>query len=175
MEWLTDNGSCYTANETVEQAYALGMIPCFTPIRSAAFRRPGTPGTHLPPAGIANRLRHRVPVPPIRAARHSTGMERARPRLEAMVGYPLRRIEATSLFPAFRLHTTLTWPAYHYVGCANKSKAQFLPVGRAGMDLSLLQNSPSSVPQSSLNRNCKGEPHCQNHSEAMPLKKLKGA
>ena len=34
VEWLTDNGSCYTAHETVEQAYALGMIPCFTPIRS---------------------------------------------------------------------------------------------------------------------------------------------
>ena len=33
-EWLTDNGSCYTANETIAQAYALGMIPCFTPIRS---------------------------------------------------------------------------------------------------------------------------------------------
>lgn len=34
VEWLTDNGSCYTANETIEQAHALGMIPCFTPIRS---------------------------------------------------------------------------------------------------------------------------------------------
>jgi putative transposase len=34
VEWLTDNGSCYTATETVAQAYALGMIPCFTPIRS---------------------------------------------------------------------------------------------------------------------------------------------
>lgn len=34
LEWLSDNGSCYTANETVEQAYALGLIPCFTPARS---------------------------------------------------------------------------------------------------------------------------------------------
>jgi putative transposase len=34
VEWLTDNGSCYTAHETVEQAYALGMIPRFTSIRS---------------------------------------------------------------------------------------------------------------------------------------------
>lgn len=34
LEWLADNGSCYTAKETVEHAHALGMIPCFTPIRS---------------------------------------------------------------------------------------------------------------------------------------------
>jgi len=26
--------SCYTAKETVDQAYALGLIPCFTPVRS---------------------------------------------------------------------------------------------------------------------------------------------
>ena len=34
VEWLTDNGSCYTSNDTIEQAYALGIIPCFTPVRS---------------------------------------------------------------------------------------------------------------------------------------------
>lgn len=34
VEWLTDNGSCYTASETVSFALALGLVPCFTPVRS---------------------------------------------------------------------------------------------------------------------------------------------
>jgi putative transposase len=32
--WWTDNGSCYTAHETVAFAHALGLVPCFTPVRS---------------------------------------------------------------------------------------------------------------------------------------------
>ena len=34
VEWLADNGSCFTANETIAFAHAIGLIPCFTPVRS---------------------------------------------------------------------------------------------------------------------------------------------
>jgi transposase InsO family protein len=34
VEWLSDNGSCYTARETVTFAQEMGFITCFTPIRS---------------------------------------------------------------------------------------------------------------------------------------------
>jgi putative transposase len=34
IEWLSDNGSPYTANETVDFAAALGLVPCFTPVAS---------------------------------------------------------------------------------------------------------------------------------------------
>ena len=34
LEFLTDNGSCYTAKETRDFATALGLKPCFTPVRS---------------------------------------------------------------------------------------------------------------------------------------------
>lgn len=34
IEWLTDNGSCFTARETREFARGLKIINCFTPVRS---------------------------------------------------------------------------------------------------------------------------------------------
>jgi putative transposase len=34
VEWLSDNGSCYTARETISFAQQLGLVPCFTPVRS---------------------------------------------------------------------------------------------------------------------------------------------
>ena len=34
VEYLTDNGSCYTAHETIEFALSLGLMPVFTPVRS---------------------------------------------------------------------------------------------------------------------------------------------
>lgn len=34
VQWLSDNGSCYRAYETVEFAVRLGLVPCFTPPRS---------------------------------------------------------------------------------------------------------------------------------------------
>jgi transposase InsO family protein len=34
VEWLSDNGSCYTARETVAFARDMGFISCFTPVRS---------------------------------------------------------------------------------------------------------------------------------------------
>jgi hypothetical protein len=34
MQWLADNGSPYTAAETVEFAKALNLVACFTPVRS---------------------------------------------------------------------------------------------------------------------------------------------
>lgn len=34
VEWLTDNGSCFAAKETVEFASWLGLISRFTPVRS---------------------------------------------------------------------------------------------------------------------------------------------
>lgn len=34
VEHLSDNGSCYTARETRDFATALGLVPCFTPVRS---------------------------------------------------------------------------------------------------------------------------------------------
>jgi transposase InsO family protein len=34
LEWLTDNGSCYTANETRAFAPSLGFVVCTTPVMS---------------------------------------------------------------------------------------------------------------------------------------------
>lgn len=34
VQWLADNGSAYTAGETVDFAAALNLVACFTPIRS---------------------------------------------------------------------------------------------------------------------------------------------
>jgi putative transposase len=34
VEWLSDNGSCYTARETIAFAQDMGFISCFTPVRS---------------------------------------------------------------------------------------------------------------------------------------------
>ena len=34
IQWLSDNGSCYRAHETIEFATRLGLVPCFTPVRS---------------------------------------------------------------------------------------------------------------------------------------------
>ena len=34
LEWLTDNGSVYTAVETRDFATALNLVPCFTPVQS---------------------------------------------------------------------------------------------------------------------------------------------
>lgn len=34
VQWLADNGSAYTARETLEFAIALGLVACFTPVRS---------------------------------------------------------------------------------------------------------------------------------------------
>jgi len=34
IQWLADNGSGFTAKDTVDFAVALGLVPCFTPVRS---------------------------------------------------------------------------------------------------------------------------------------------
>ena len=34
IQWLSDNGSCYRAYETIEFAVRLGLVPCFKPVRS---------------------------------------------------------------------------------------------------------------------------------------------
>lgn len=34
LEWLTDNGSAYTAKDTRDFASALNLVPCFTPVQS---------------------------------------------------------------------------------------------------------------------------------------------
>lgn len=34
IQWLSDNGSAYRANETIDFAIRLGLVPCFTPVRS---------------------------------------------------------------------------------------------------------------------------------------------
>ena len=34
VQWLADNGSAYTAKETIEFAAALHLVPCFTPVKS---------------------------------------------------------------------------------------------------------------------------------------------
>ena len=34
IEHLSDNGSCYTVRDTRDFATALGLVPCFTPVRS---------------------------------------------------------------------------------------------------------------------------------------------
>jgi putative transposase len=41
IQWLSDNGSCYRAHETVEFAINLGRVPCFTPLRSPPVQRHG--------------------------------------------------------------------------------------------------------------------------------------
>ena len=35
VQWLSDNGSAYRAYETIEFAVRLGLVPCFTPVRSS--------------------------------------------------------------------------------------------------------------------------------------------
>jgi putative transposase len=34
IQWLADNGSPYTAKDTIDFATALNLVPCFTPVRS---------------------------------------------------------------------------------------------------------------------------------------------
>jgi putative transposase len=34
IQWLSDNGSGYRAHETIDFAIRLGLVPCFTPVRS---------------------------------------------------------------------------------------------------------------------------------------------
>ena len=34
VQWLADDGSAYTARETLDFAAALGVVPCFIPVRS---------------------------------------------------------------------------------------------------------------------------------------------
>lgn len=34
IQWLSDNGSAYRANDTIDFAVGLGLAPCFTPVRS---------------------------------------------------------------------------------------------------------------------------------------------
>lgn len=34
VQWLADNGSAYTARDTLDFAAAVGLVPCFTPVRS---------------------------------------------------------------------------------------------------------------------------------------------
>jgi len=34
VEWLSDNGSAFTAREMLDFAAALGLVPCFTPVQS---------------------------------------------------------------------------------------------------------------------------------------------
>jgi putative transposase len=34
IQWLSDNGSAYRAYETIDFAIRLGLVPCFTPVRS---------------------------------------------------------------------------------------------------------------------------------------------
>ena len=34
IQWLSDNGSCYRAHDTIDFAIGLGLVPCFTPVRS---------------------------------------------------------------------------------------------------------------------------------------------
>jgi len=34
VQWLSDNGSAYRAHETIDFADRLGLVPCFTPVRS---------------------------------------------------------------------------------------------------------------------------------------------
>ncbi len=37
IQWLSDNGSCYRAHATIDFAIGLGLVPCFTPVRSPQF------------------------------------------------------------------------------------------------------------------------------------------
>ena len=34
LQWLSDNGSCYRAKETIDFAIRFGLVPCVTPVRS---------------------------------------------------------------------------------------------------------------------------------------------
>jgi transposase InsO family protein len=39
VQWLADNGSAFTARETLDFAAALDLVPCFTPVRSPERQR----------------------------------------------------------------------------------------------------------------------------------------
>lgn len=43
VEWLSDNGSCYTCAETIAFARRLGLISCFTRVRSPEFNGTAEP------------------------------------------------------------------------------------------------------------------------------------
>ena len=34
VQWLSDNGSIFTAHRTIEIAVALNLVPCFTPVET---------------------------------------------------------------------------------------------------------------------------------------------
>jgi transposase InsO family protein len=40
IEWLADNGSAYTAHETIAHAHVLGLVPSFTAVHSPPTARP---------------------------------------------------------------------------------------------------------------------------------------
>lgn len=55
VEWLSDNGSPFTARETLDFAAALGLVPCFTPVQS-----PQSNGSLR--QNVQARLRSRPPI-----------------------------------------------------------------------------------------------------------------
>ena len=71
LEWLTNNGSVYTAAETRDFATALNLVPCFTPVQSPesngisesfvkTFKRDYVRVNPLPDADHRTRADHRM-------------------------------------------------------------------------------------------------------------------
>jgi putative transposase len=67
VEHLSDNASCYTAKDTRDFATALGLVPCFTPVRS-----PESNGMNE--AFVKTLKRDYVRVTPVPDARTASGL-----------------------------------------------------------------------------------------------------
>jgi hypothetical protein len=72
IQWLSDNGSCFRAYETIEFAVRLGLVPCFTPVRS-----PQSNGIGDAPNSTPARLPKRTKHHPVRRPDLTAGKLRA--------------------------------------------------------------------------------------------------
>ncbi|GJE42487.1 hypothetical protein AEGHOMDF_1659 [Methylobacterium soli] len=69
VQWLADNGSAYTAAETLSFAAALNLVPCFTPVRS--------PESHGVQRGVRQNAQARLcPRAAPSRCRHRSGSDR---------------------------------------------------------------------------------------------------
>jgi putative transposase len=64
VQWLSDNGSIFAADRTIEIALALNLVPCFTPVES-----PESDG--MAGGFVLRRLSHAGPLPRISRLRRA--------------------------------------------------------------------------------------------------------
>jgi hypothetical protein len=76
VQWLADDGSPYTAAETIYVATALHLVACFTPVRSATLRtvlQGSSPETVRIRAHLLRQFQSDPLSPPVRPARWMAG------------------------------------------------------------------------------------------------------